>query len=126
MIGCGIALLVIGGIAALLVSPILGGFMIVVGLLVMIVGALQKPEARPSAICSNCGNPVARTANICPTCQIQLIPSEGPLAPPKPTPPEQSPEEKALAQKSTIRGFIIMGGILVVAVVILIVMSNAH
>lgn len=81
MKGLGILLVLSGGVAVIFINWIVGVALIVIGLLMMIAGGTSdKPVAR--AICPHCGNPVVRTANICPTCQGALIPREGPLAPP--------------------------------------------
>jgi hypothetical protein len=76
----GFLLLVVGGIVAALVNFFIGAILIVMGLLAVIAGG-QK--TKPTAICEKCGNPVARTANVCPTCGTKLVPTEGPLAPPQ-------------------------------------------
>lgn len=80
MRGFGFLLLVVGGFVAALFNFIIGAILIVIGLLAVIAGG-QK--TKPTAICEKCGNPVARTANICPTCGTKLVPTEGPLAPPQ-------------------------------------------
>lgn len=78
----GTILLILGAIVGLLLNWIAGAFLAMIGLLLMIVGGQVRKEP-PAVICGTCGNPVARTANLCPTCGARLSPTEGPLAPPR-------------------------------------------
>lgn len=80
MRGFGVLILIVGVLAALFLNMLIGAVLIVIGLLAIIAGG---QTAKPTAICEKCGNPVARTANICPTCGTKLVPTEGPLAPPQ-------------------------------------------
>ena len=88
----GALLIVLGVLAALFISTLLGLAMVAVGLLCLLI---KSSEAKKSAsICPKCGNPVAPTAVICPTCRAELLATAGPLAP---TGPPRCPKCGALA-----------------------------
>jgi hypothetical protein len=80
----GVVLLILGVAIGLLFNWLAGAVLAIIGLLLVIAG---KPGERLTT-CASCGNPVARTANICPTCHAALVPTEGPLVP-KPAEIEQ-------------------------------------
>lgn len=72
-------LLVVIGILVALFGPLLYGVLIIIaGALCVLAGGHTE---EPKFTCPHCGNPVAPTANLCPTCHGVITPSQGPLAP---------------------------------------------
>ena len=116
MRGLGTFLLVIGIVAGLFFNIIVGGILAVVGLLMVIAGGGSAPQMN---ICHACGNPVARTAAVCPTCKAALVPTEGPL---KPKPAEKTKAERDDAN----RGLAALGIFLVLMIVVVFVLTNMH
>jgi hypothetical protein len=90
-----------------------GGVLLILVAIILWAIAKGQPKPMPTAICESCGNPIARTANICPTCSVKLIPTEGPLAPKKLV----LPVDPVVARRSTIIALVVAG----VAIITLIV-----
>ena len=69
-----------GGSRILCILGILFGLIILVfifwpvGIAIMIISALIDAKTRFVSICGHCGNEVAHTSSLCPTCHADLAP----------------------------------------------------
>lgn len=70
----------IGGSRVLCILGILLGIVFLlfifwpVGIAIMIISALVDAKTRLISICGHCGNEVAHTSELCPTCHADLAP----------------------------------------------------